>query len=310
MILITSAAGQTGTRIIRLLVARGAAVRGFVQSEASADKVRALGAQAFRGDLRDAQALGDAMRGVERLYHIAPTLSFREHEMGRGVVDAAVRAGLRHFVLHGVMAPYLQNINYHFAKELIQWDLYRSGLPYTVMLPTNYMQNVNWTWPTIVERGEWQLPYDPERRLTWVDLDDLAEAAANVLTEPDHAYGTYELCGSNSFLSRVEIARLMSNALGREVRAVKVPVEAYLDACRRMPFFSRMRTEELDQIRAMFTDYDEYGMPAGNAKVLSMLLGRPASSYAQFLQRLAEAWRKGAGAGGSALTHYGLPSLD
>lgn len=287
MILITSAAGQTGTRLIAHLAARGVRARGLVTNPGSAERIKGLGAEPVLGDLRDPAALDPAMRGVTALYHIAPTLSVREHEMGRGVIAAAQRAGVRHFVLHGVIAPYLQHINYHWAKELIQFDLYRSGLPYTILLPTNFMQNVSWTWPRIAKEGRWELPYSTSKKLTWVDVDDVAEAAANVLTEPGHEYGTYELCGRDSFLSRDEIAQLMSDALGRPVRAVKVEVEAYLTAARTQPFFQRMTEEELAQIRAMFIDYDTYGMPAGNEKVLSMLLGRPAGTYAEFVRKLA-----------------------
>jgi uncharacterized protein YbjT (DUF2867 family) len=178
-------------------------------------------------------------------------------------------------------------------------------MPYSVLMGTNYMQNVSWTWPTIVERGEWILPYSTEKRLTWLDLEDAAEAAANVLTERGHEYASYELCGTDSFLSRAEIAAMMSRAIGKPVRAVKIGVDEYLEQARRMPFFQRFRDEEIEQIRAMFADYDAFGLPAGNSRVLSMLLGRPAASYAQFLERLARGMAHG-GASGAANT-YGLP---
>lgn len=288
MILITSAAGQTGTRIIAQLAKRKVPVRGLVTNRASASKIESLGAEPIIGDLRDRASLEAAMRGVDKLYHIAPTLTVNEPDMGNTVIAAAQKSGVAHFVLHGVIAPYLQHINYHWAKELVQFALYRSGLAYTVLLPTNFMQNVSWTWPLIAQKGRWELPYSTSKKLTWVDVDDVAEAAANVLTEPGHEYGTYELCGTDSFLSRDEIAALMSNALGRKIVAVKSDADAYLAAARKQPFFARVSDDELNQIRAMFVDYDLYGMPAGNPKVLSMLLGRPASTYQQFLEKLAK----------------------
>jgi len=301
-VLITAAAGQTGTRLTRLLVRRGIQVRGLVTKAASAEKIEALGGVPCLGDLRDPDALRAAMDGVQKVYHIAPTLSCDEHAMGRLVVRAAQEAGVRHFVLHGVIAPYLQNINYHYAKEKIQWDLYRSGMAYSVLLPTNFMQNISWSWPTIAREGRWELPYSVDKKLTWVDLDDVAEAAANVLTEPGHEYGTYELCGTNAFLCRREIAALMSDELGRDISAVKTGVEDYLARYRTSPFFARSTQEELDQIREMFIDYDSYGMPAGNPHVLSMLLHRPAASYRDFLRRLNRPAPAVAG-----ITNYGLP---
>jgi uncharacterized protein YbjT (DUF2867 family) len=302
MILITAAAGQTGTRIISHLAQRKLPVRGLVTNRQSALKIEGLGAEAVVGDLRDPKSLAIAMSGVTKVYHIAPTLTVNEHAMGQAVISAAQNAGVRHFVLHGVIAPYLQHINYHWAKQLIQFDLYRSGLAYTVLLPANFMQNVSWTWPAIAREGRWELPYSTSKKLTWVDVDDVAEAAANVLTQPGHDYGTYELCGSQSYLSRDDIAKLMSAALGRDVTAVKTDVDVYLNAARSQPFFARMAADELDQIRAMFVDYDSYGMPAGNPNVLSMLLGRPAGSYQDFVAKLAR--RPHGDREGSLITDY------
>jgi len=277
-------------------------VRGLVTKAESAKKVESLGGTPFMGDLRDGAALRVAMKGVQKVYHIAPTLSCDEHTMGRIVVQAAQAAGVKHFVLHGVIAPYLQNINYHYAKEKIQWDLYRSGMAYSVLLPTNFMQNISWSWTTIAREGRWELPYSVDKKLTWVDLDDVAEAAANVLTEPGHEYGTYELCGMNAFLSRREIAAMMTRELDTNVVAVKTGIEEYLERYRSSPFFARSTPEELEQIREMFIDYDKYGMPAGNPKVLSLLLHRPATSYRDFLAKLNRPEAAPAG-----ITSYGLP---
>lgn len=80
------------------------------------------------GDLRDPIALATATRGIAKVCHIAPSLTVKEHEMGRAVISAAIEAGVQYFVLHGVIAPYLQHINYHGAKELLQLDLYRSEM--------------------------------------------------------------------------------------------------------------------------------------------------------------------------------------
>lgn len=303
-VLVTAASGQTGTRLIRLLTQRGVKVKALVRRATSAETVAKLGADAVVGDAWIADDLDRAFDGVQRVYHIAPSLTYNEPELGALVVAAAQRAQVRHFVLHGVMAPYLDNINYHWAKQLIQRQLYRSGLAYTVLLPTNYMQNVAWTWPTIERDGHWVLPYSVERKLTWVDLDDVAQAAAIVLTEPGHEYGTYELCGTDSFLSRAGIAALMSETFGKPIAAVKESPQAYLERAKSQPFFGRFREEEVQQILAMFDDYDRFGMPAGNPHVLSMLLNRPATSYRQFLARLARTQND---CGKSGVTSYGLP---
>ena len=287
MILITGASGQTGTRLVKLLRARGEAVRGLARSAASASHLAALGAEPVEGDMRDATVLRAALRGVECVYHIAPSLAADEEALHRTVIDAAKAAGVRHFVLHGAIAPFLEDVNFHWAKLKAALFLFQSGMPYTVLIPTNYMQNVTWSWPLIAERGRWELPYRTDVKLSWVDVDDIAEAAANVLTGSGDEYATYELAGTDSVLTRAEIAVLMSEALGKKVEAVRVDVDEYLARAASMPFFARATPQELDQIRGMFAHYDAVGCPAGNGKTLSMLLGRPANSYRQFVARLA-----------------------
>jgi uncharacterized protein YbjT (DUF2867 family) len=304
VVLVTSAAGQTGTRLIRHLVVRGVRVRGLVTKQASADRIAGLGAEPVLGDLRDGDALRRAMDGASKLYHIAPTLAADEYSLHRGVLRAAQAAGISHFVLHGVIAPYLQDVPFHWAKQRLIADLYHSGLPYTVLLPGNFMQNLAWTWPDIAARGEWALPYRTDVPLCWVDLDDVAEAAANVLTGEGDAYATYELVGTGSVLTRDEVAALMTQAWGRPVRAVRVEVHEYLTRSREQPFFARLSDDEIQQIRAMFRGYDAVGCPAGNSKVLSMLLGRSATSFESFLRRLAEGAIRSA-----CITDYGLAAV-
>lgn len=306
MILVTSATGQVGSRLVRQLVQRGENVRGQVVRESSRDAIASLGAEPFVARLDDPKAMRQSMQGVSRIYHIAPSLATNEHATGRVVLQAAIDSGVQHFVLHGAVCPYLAHLPFHQAKEALQLDLFHSSMPYTVLMGTNYMQNVSWTWPTIVERGEWVLPYSPDKRMTWLDLEDAAEAAANILTEDGHEYATYEICGADSFLSRSEIAAMMTKAIGRPIRATKIDVEDYVQQAKTMPFFSRFADEQIDQIRAMFKEVDAYGVPAGNSKTLSMLLRRPAGTYAQFLERLAAGLTAGADASRGTTT-YGLP---
>lgn len=303
-ILIIGAAGQTGTRLICRLKALGLTPHAMVTRAASADTVNALGAVAVLGDAWNEANLLEAMRGVDSVYYIPPSLVVDEPRLGRGVIAAAQQAGVGHFVMHGVMAPYLDNIKYHWAKQLMQRELYRSGIPYTVLLPTNFMQNVSWTWPLIAREGRWSLPYNPHRKLTWVDLDDVAEAAAIVLTEAGHEYGTYELCGTDAFLSRAQIADMMSKTLGRPISAVQEAPQEYLEHARKQAFFGRFSDAEVAQILAMFEDYDRYGMPAGNPRVLAMLLKREPASYQDFLERLVKPGSENR----SGVTSYGLPS--
>ena len=72
-ILVTAAAGKTGTAVTRQLLEKGYPVNAFVRrldhrSEALSD----VGASIFVGDLIEPDQLRKAMHGVQRAYFLAP----------------------------------------------------------------------------------------------------------------------------------------------------------------------------------------------------------------------------------------------
>jgi uncharacterized protein YbjT (DUF2867 family) len=119
-------------------------------------------------------------------------------------------------------------------------------------------------------------------------VDDLGEAVANVLTQPGHEGATYQLCSTEKPLTRHEMASITSKVLGRAVKAVTMPLEEYM----RLPRWQGRKPEDMDRLKTMFRHYDQFGFRCGNNKVLSMLLGRPATGYEQFMQRFSRSLKK------------------
>ena len=91
----------------------------------------------------------------------------------------------------------------------------------TVLRPAAYQQNLS----ARPLAGRMEVPYSLDAPFTNVDLDDVAEVAALVLTEDGHAGETYELAGPER-LSVREMAAQASEVLGRPVEAVAVPLRA------------------------------------------------------------------------------------
>ncbi len=280
MVLITGAGGKTGRAVIRALIARGEAVRAFVHRADQATAVKVLGAnEAAVGDMRDEGALRQAMRGARAVYHICPNVNPDEAVLGKLAIAAARATGVERFVFHSVLHPQAKAMPHHWNKLRVEEALFELGMPFTILQPTAYMQNVLAGWDSIVKQGVYTAPYPVETRLSLVDLDDVAEAAALVLTEPGHAGATYELAGTEA-LTQVEVAEALSRQLGRPVSAEQQPIEAWEQRAREAGIDDYQR----GTLIKMFRYYERHGL-VGNPKVLGWLLRHLPTTFAAFAER-------------------------
>jgi uncharacterized protein YbjT (DUF2867 family) len=292
MILVTGAAGKTGQAAIRALVGKGQALRALVHRPEQVGVVQALGAgQVVVGDLRQRPTLDEAMQGVRAVYHICPNMHPEEVAIGRLVIAAARAAGVELFVYHSVLHPQVEAMPHHWLKLRVEEQLFEAGLPYTILQPTAYMQNVSAHWETIVQQGIYPVPYAVETRLGLVDLEDVAQAAATVLAETAHEGATYELAGAE-VLSQSEIAAVLGQRLGRSVQAEKASLDAWEQQARQ----AGLGDYQVETLCQMFRYYECYGF-WGNPRVLSGLLGRPPTSFATFVDRTVRERLAGASGG-------------
>jgi len=284
MILVTGAAGKTGQAVIKALAARGAQVRALVRNLEHAASLTALGAtEIVVGHFADGIALGFAAAGVRAIYHICPNVSRDEVVYARAVAAAAKARGVKRFVYHSVLHPQIEAMPHHWAKMHTEEMLFASGFDLTILQPTAYMQNILVAWRGITADGMFRVPYPVETRLCLVDLDDIAAAAAVVLTQDGHVGATYELVGTGP-LSQLEVAASVGEALKRDVRAEAESVATWETRARA----GGMGEHERNTLAAMFRYYAVHGL-TGNSNALSWLLGRAPMSFAAYLSRIAGA---------------------
>jgi uncharacterized protein YbjT (DUF2867 family) len=254
----------------------------FVRRDEQAAALKALGAsEAVVGDLRDEGAVRRAAENVRAVYHICPNVSPDEVPIGRAVISAACAAGVERFVSHSVLHPQTEAMPHHWNKLRVEEALLESGLPFILLQPTAYMQNVLAGWQAIVEDGVYRVPYSVETRLSLVDLEDVAQAAAIVLTEPGHAGATYELVGTEA-LSQSEVAEALSRTLGWPVRA-EVELAGTWERRARAAGLDGF---QIDALLKMFRYYERHGL-VGSPNVLGWLLRRPPTTFDAFVDRAA-----------------------
>ena len=282
MILVTGAAGKTGRAVVEALAKKGAGVRAMVRRGEHFTALKALGAtECVIAGFEDQSVLRRAADGVRAIYHICPNVSREEVAFARGVAAAAQAQGVKRFVYHSVLHPQIEAMPHHWQKMRTEEMLFGLGLDLTILQPTAYMQNILSALPGILAEGVFHVPYPVMARLSLVDLQDVAEAAAVVLTADGHGGATYELAGSEP-LSQTEVAAVIGASLKIPVRAEAESVESWQVRARA----GGMGEYECATLAAMFRYYAAHGL-IGNSHVLAALLGRKPNDLAGFLRRSA-----------------------
>jgi NAD(P)H dehydrogenase (quinone) len=279
MIAVTGAGGKTGVAIIQALAQRGVRVRGLVHKQSDQAKIIAAGAaESIVGTMAERATVDRLLTGVSALYHICPNMHPDEVTIGATIVESAQAAAMQHLVYHSVLHPQTTGMPHHWHKLLVEEQVVRCGLPFTILQPTAYMQNLLGYWQTMRQTGRYTVPYPVTTRLSLVDLKDVAEVAARVLTEPGHTGATYELVGTLP-LSQSEVAKCLSEQMGQAITANEMELERWEQQARAqgLPEYARQT------LRQMFAYYAAYGL-IGNPQVLGWLLGRPPTSLESFVR--------------------------
>ncbi len=293
MILVTAANGNQGRRLIPKLLEAGRIVRACVATQTSAEHLQALGvADVVVGDLSDPAVLARAVSGVDKIYHVGPTIHPREREMGFGVVDAARAAGVAHVVFSSVLHAITSELVQHEIKRDIEEHLLDSGLEFTILQPANYMLPLKLH--PVFERGVFELSWSLERRQSLVDLGDVADVAAMVLADSArHVGATYELVAQGRYTAH-ELGTIISAELGRQVQVNEIDADTYLKAWVGEADPASV-SHQVGVLRAITTRYSNHDF-VGNPNVLTWLLGRQPTTFAEFVRAQHQAFRaQGAG---------------
>ena len=280
MILVTGAAGKTGKALVQALAARGAPTRAFVRRPEQISELHACGAtEVGVGDLRNGIDVERSCQQIDTIYLICPNMQPDEVAIAERVITAAKRAGVGRLVYHSVLHPQTEAMPHHWQKLRVEELLFTAGLDYTILQPAAYMQNVLVGWSTIFNKGIYRIPYATSTRLGMVDLHDIAEAAAEVLTTEGHSSATYELATAE-WLTQDAVAAILGEVIGRTVRVEEQEREQWVQQARN----SALDDYAVATLRKMFIYYERYGF-CGNATLLTWLLSRPPTSFMDCMRR-------------------------
>jgi NAD(P)H dehydrogenase (quinone) len=237
-VFVIGGSGSIGKALLACLQPDSAAgtlrVRAASRSNASAEFVHKLGAEPVHFDLDDRLALParhvDALKSTDVLF-LLTGYSVDMIAQSKAVIDASLEAGVKHVVHLGLMARTDTRGIHQGWHQMIEAYLERTGMGWTHLHPNMFMtsframQLQNNVYPIApTGRVNFKGYLEPDVKVSWIAVDDIAEAAATVLRDPDrHHQKAYELAVECRTFA--ELTQLAGKLLGRDFGYETVPVD-------------------------------------------------------------------------------------
>ena len=238
--LIVGATGFLGGELCRRLTNQGRYVRALVRptaDPAKLEQLKKLGCNLVYGDLREPASLTAALRGVDEVITTASTIFSRQpgdsievtDQAGQlALVAAAKAARVRHFVYtsySGGIDNVAKPCSLTVAKRTVEKALQESGMTYTILRPTYYMQI--WLSPAVgfaAANATATIYGNGEQPISWISVYDVAEFAVESLDNPAARNAILEL-GGPAALSPRAVVKIYETVSERPFTVNYVPVE-------------------------------------------------------------------------------------
>ena len=213
-----------------------------------------------------------AVKDVDKIYLLTWN-GETQLQQAKNVIEAAKQAGNPHIIRHSMWG----SENSRIIKQGYEIDeiIKSSGLPWTILKPTFYMQNIMMAARTITSDGViyWDMK---DGKLGMIDVRDIADSAFAVITGEGHEGKSYILTGPEA-ISFNNVAETFSYVLDKDVKYVNVPGEASFQAMVGMgipEWIAKGFNELMEGFSENFAN--------STTKNVEILTGHPARSFEEF----------------------------
>lgn len=287
MILVTGATGHFGKATLQALLAKGIPAHqltALVRNETAATEYSNQGLNTGIADYDDYASLVSAFTGIEKLLFISGSDILKRLTQHENVINAAIDAGVKHVVYTSFQrknetetSPLWIVSQSHIQTE--RW-LEQSGMAYTILKNNLYMDFLpGFIGENVLESGVLYVPAG-QGKVGAVLRSEMAEAAATILTTPNHEGKTYDFTNTQA-LSYEAMAEIIATVSGRKINYISPSEVDY-----KTVLSHHGVPEEAIGIFSSFAIAQAQGELDTESQDLVELLGRQPLSIADFLKQV------------------------
>ncbi|MHB8459942.1 MAG: SDR family oxidoreductase [Candidatus Limnocylindrales bacterium] len=233
MILVAGGTGTLGRRVIRLLTERGLAVRILTRDTARARQLASDGVEIVVGDVADEPSVERAVAGVATVVSAiqgfggvdARGPAAVDDRGNATLIEAAHRAAVAQFVLLSIAQAAADHPIEHFrTKYAAEQTLRASGVPWTIIRPTAYMETfIDFLVRPLLETGTTRMVGRGDNPINFVSAEDVARFVDLAVVDPTLRGAAIDVPGPENITLSGFIAAAQAVA-GRSGRVRHAPV--------------------------------------------------------------------------------------
>ncbi|SEN10698.1 Uncharacterized conserved protein YbjT, contains NAD(P)-binding and DUF2867 domains [Luteibacter sp. UNCMF331Sha3.1] len=277
-VLIAGATGDTGRAAVRESLALGLNVRAMVRKQdARSDALKAQGAEIVIGDLNDINSIRSAMQGMDAGYFVWPvadglitaTVNFAQaaNEAGlKYIVNLSQRSADRESTSNSCRDTYI-------SEQVFNW----SGVPVIHLRPTYFLEWLLYPWSLpYLQAGVLRIPAGKGRHSP-IAADDQGRAIASLLKDPRDYLGQIVPLSGPVEMDHEQMARELSEALGRPIVYQDLPIAEYIDSLGQMGVPQYV----LQHFTGAMADY-QHGHMSGADNNVELITGKRSMTVGEF----------------------------
>jgi len=279
LILVTGATGNAGRSLVRVLLARGYAVRAATRNIHRIPSSASVETVPF--DYSDTNTFTHALEGVTGVFLVPPPMDPDVHQKLAPFVRKIRDAGVPHLVMLSALG--VDQIE-QAPLRAVEHEVIDSGIPWTILRPNFFMENFTGGFlaPMIREQGSIFLAAG-DGKTSFVSTEDIADVATAAFAEGGSGK-EYSLTGPEA-LDHTEVAELISGAIGWNVTYHDVAEEVMLQGAR-----DQGLPESAVQYLGVLYEGVRAGRWAAVFDDVRQVTGRDALTFREFLEANKDSW--------------------